>query len=194
MEMNQEQLIAAHPDVVWAALNDPAILKAAIPGCESFEANGENSFNARITAKVGPVKAAFKFVVTLADINPPVSYTINGEGQGGAAGFANGSAAVSLQEQDGNTLLSYHAKAQVGGKLAQLGGRLIDGTANKLAGEFFTNFTALVAPADDSEEAEAVPGAESAAQQISQSAPTIPAWQWVLGVLLVAALIYSIYT
>ena len=115
-----------------------------MPGCESFETVGENRFTARLTAKVGPVKARFNFKVSLTEVDPPNGYTINGEGQGGAAGFANGNARVSLAEEAGVTVLSYSVQARVGGKLAQLGGRLIDGAAKKLADQFFSNFIALI--------------------------------------------------
>ena len=144
MEMNAEQHIPAPRETVWAALNDTEVLKASMPGCEEFEAAGENEFSARITAKVGPVKAKFKFKVQLTDVDPPNGYTINGEGQGGVAGFAKGSATVVLTEAEDGTLLSYSVKANVGGKLAQLGARLIDGTARKMADEFFGNFVEIV--------------------------------------------------
>lgn len=144
MEMNAEQHIPAPRETVWAALNDTEILKAAMPGCEEFEAVGEHEFVARITAKVGPVKAKFKFNVSLTEVDPPTGYTINGEGQGGVAGFAKGSATVSLSEDGEGTLLSYRVKANVGGKLAQLGARLIDGTAKKMADEFFGNFVDIL--------------------------------------------------
>lgn len=144
MEMNAEQHIPAPRETVWAALNDTEILKAAMPGCEEFEAVGEHEFVAKITAKVGPVKAKFKFNVSLTDVDPPNGYTINGEGQGGVAGFAKGGASVSLTEEEGGTLLRYSVKANVGGKLAQLGARLIDGTARKMADEFFGNFVGIL--------------------------------------------------
>lgn len=144
MEMISEQRIDASREQVWAALNDTGILRQSMPGCESFDAVGDNRFEVRLTAKVGPVKAKFKFNVELTDVDPPNGYTIKGEGQGGAAGFARGSAVVKLSEVDGGTLLAYEVKANVGGKLAQLGGRLIDGTAKKMADEFFGNFKALV--------------------------------------------------
>ncbi len=143
MEMNVERKIAAPRDQVWSALNDIKVLQAAIPGCSSLEYDGENKFKAQITVKVGPVKAKFNFNVSLTDINEPQGYTINGEGQGGAAGFANGSAVVTLREDGSETILAYHARANVGGKLAQLGGRLIDATANKMADEFFVKFSEL---------------------------------------------------
>jgi carbon monoxide dehydrogenase subunit G len=136
-------------DTVWAALNNTAILQQAMPGCESFDATGENTFEARLVTKIGPVKAKFKFDVELSDLDPPNGYTISGAGQGGAAGFAKGSASVSLTEQDGATLLAYNVQANVGGKLAQLGARLIDGVAKKMADEFFENFKEIVAAGED---------------------------------------------
>ena len=145
MEMKAQQSIAAGRQQVWDALNDPEVLKAAIPGCETFERTGENSFTARITNRIGPVKASFSFVVEISELDPPNSYVINGKGQGGAAGFANGGARVSLQPDGDNTLLSYELNASVGGKLAQLGGRLIDGAAKKLAGQFFTRLGDVIA-------------------------------------------------
>ena len=149
MEMTGEYRIPASRAQVWAALNDPEILKASIPGCESLERTGENGFAATVLAKVGPVRARFTGAVTLQDLDPPNGYTISGEGKGGAAGFAKGDAKVRLAEDGDGTLLSYEVKANVGGKLAQLGSRLIDGTAKKLADEFFSTFSekAAVAPA-----------------------------------------------
>ena len=181
MEMNVQQAIAADREVVWKALNDPEVLKAAIPGCESLELDGDNRFNARIIAKVGPVKAKFNFKVELNDLDPPNSYTINGEGQGGAAGFAKGSARVTLQEQDGGTLLSYQVKANVGGKLAQLGSRLIDGTASKLAGEFFDAFIAIVTNAEGATSGESAAEAEVPASSVNP-------WPWIIAAVCVLAL------
>ena len=145
MEMISEQLIEMPRRTVWAALNDTTILQQAMPGCDSFDATGENIFEARLVTKIGPVKAKFKFDVELSDMDPPNGYTISGAGQGGAAGFAKGSATVSLTEQNGATLLAYNVQANVGGKLAQLGARLIDGVAKKMADEFFENFKEIVA-------------------------------------------------
>ena len=145
MEMISEQLIEMPRGTVCAALNDTTILQQAMPGCESFDATGENIFEARLVTKIGPVKAKFKFDVELSDMDPPNGYTISGAGQGGAAGFAKGSAKVSLTEQNGATLLAYNVQANVGGKLAQLGARLIDGVAKKMADEFFENFKEIVA-------------------------------------------------
>lgn len=144
MEMISEQRIPASLDAVWAALNDTEILKQAMPGCESFDAIEENKFEAKLTAKVGPVKAKFKFQVELSEINAPNGYTILGEGLGGVAGFAKGSAKVDLTEDGDETILAYNVQARVGGKLAQLGARLIDGTAKKMADDFFGNLTDIL--------------------------------------------------
>ena len=148
MEMISEQRIPASLDEVWTALNNTEILKQAMPGCESFDAVEENKFEAKITAKVGPVKAKFKFNVEMTDIDAPNGYTIMGEGQGGVAGFAKGSAKVDLTEDGSDTILAYNVQANVGGKLAQLGARLIDGAAKKMADEFFGNFNELLSDND----------------------------------------------
>lgn len=141
MEMTGEYRVEAPRDIVWEALNDPDILRNCIPGCEELEKTDEHSFEAKVKAKVGPVNAKFTGSVSLSNMNPPESYTISGEGKGGAAGFAKGSADVHLQaESDQVTTLTYKAEAKVGGKLAQLGSRLIDGTAKKMANEFFSEF------------------------------------------------------
>mgnify|MGYP000079267482 CR=1 FL=1 len=151
MDMSDQRTIAAPREVVLAALNDPEVLKASIPGCEEIEKHSDTEMAAKVTLKIGPVKASFKGQVTLSDIDPPNGYTITGEGSGGAAGHAKGSAAVRLEEDGENTILHYDVKAQVGGKIAQLGGRLIDSTAKKLAGQFFDNFSSIVAPPSEDE-------------------------------------------
>jgi uncharacterized protein len=140
MTMIGEIQLAAPREAVWAKLNDPAVLKACIPGCEELEKTDDQGFRAVAKMKVGPVSARFKGKVTLSDLDPPNRYKISGEGEGGVAGFAKGGATVELAEQGGGTLLSYHVDAQIGGKLAQLGQRLINGTAKKIADEFFANF------------------------------------------------------
>ena len=145
MEMSGEQLIAATQAQTWAALNDPEILKACVPGCESIEKTGENEYEVRMTARIGPVSAKFKGKLALSDLNPPNSYSIAFEGQGGVAGFGKGGAKVQLLPEAGNTKLSYQVKANVGGKLAQIGSRLVDAAAKKLAEEFFNAFNAKVA-------------------------------------------------
>ena len=140
MTMTGEIQLAAPREAVWAKLNDPAVLKACIPGCEELEKTEDQGFRAVARMKVGPVSARFRGKVTLSDLDPPNGYKISGEGEGGVAGFAKGGARVDLVEREGGTLLSYHVDAQIGGKLAQLGQRLINGTAKKMADEFFANF------------------------------------------------------
>jgi carbon monoxide dehydrogenase subunit G len=146
MDITGTQRIEAPRAAVWAGLNDPEVLKQCIPGCESVEKISDTQLNAKVTLKVGPVKASFSGKVTLSDLDPPHGYTITGEGSGGAAGFAKGSAKVRLEEDGPATILSYDAKADIGGKLAQLGGRLIDGTARRLSADFFEKFSQVVAP------------------------------------------------
>ncbi|MHA7772908.1 SRPBCC family protein [Roseibium sp. M-1] len=154
MDMSGSHRIPAKRETVWEALNDPEVLKACIPGCESLEKTSDTEMTAAVTSKIGPVKAKFTGAVTLENINPPESYTISGEGKGGVAGFAKGSADVRLTEEGDETVLTYEAKAQVGGKLAQLGSRLIDSTAKKMAEEFFTKFSDMVGGAAGDEGSE----------------------------------------
>ena len=154
MEMNNSELIAAPREKVWAALNDPEILKQSIPGCESLEMETPTDMKATVKVKIGPVKATFDGEVELSDLKPPESYRISGSGKGGVAGFASGHADVRLEEVPEGTMLHYGVKADVGGKLAQLGSRLIDSTAKKLAGQFFSNFSGIVGPTPESEEGE----------------------------------------
>jgi uncharacterized protein len=144
MTMTGEVQLPANRETVWQALNNPDVLKACIPGCQSLERTGENGFAAVAKLKIGPVSATFKGNVELSDLDPPNGYKINGEGQGGIAGFAKGGATVKLSEANGGTLLTYDVSANVGGKIAQLGARLIDGTAKKLADQFFKNFATAV--------------------------------------------------
>jgi carbon monoxide dehydrogenase subunit G len=147
MEMSSTRVVNAPPDVVWKALNDPEVLKDSIPGCESFTRESDTEWRSVVAAKVGPVSARFTGKVKLVDVVPPTAYTLRFEGQGGAAGFANGEAKVSLAPAEGErTALAYTAKAHVGGKLAQIGSRLVDGAAAKMADEFFTRFAERVAP------------------------------------------------
>jgi len=145
MQMQDTQRIPASKDTVWAALNDPEVLKKCIPGCQSLEMSSPTEMTATVVFKVGPVKATFGGKVTLSDLDPPNSYRISGEGSGGVAGFAKGGASVKLEAESADvTILQYEVDAQIGGKLAQLGGRLIDSTSKKLAGEFFASFADLV--------------------------------------------------
>jgi carbon monoxide dehydrogenase subunit G len=142
MTMTGEATLPADRPKVWALLNDPEVLKTCIPGCESLERAGDNGFAAVVRTKIGPVSATFKGKVELSDIVPLVGYTITGEGEGGVAGFAKGGAKVSLGDAAGGTLLRYDVEAHVGGKMAQLGARLIDGVAKNMADKFFANFAA----------------------------------------------------
>jgi carbon monoxide dehydrogenase subunit G len=145
MEMNGSERIGATREVVYAALNDPEILKKSLPGCEVLDKVSDTEFNATIVVKVGVIKATFKMVGNLMDLDPPNGYTLRGEGKGGMAGFAKGSAKVSLEADGDATILHYTASADIGGKLAQLGARLINSTAMKFAEEFFGNFSRAVA-------------------------------------------------
>jgi carbon monoxide dehydrogenase subunit G len=148
MQQSGEHRIAAPSDKVWRALNDPGVLQACIEGCQSMVKVGEDAFQARIKAQVGPVSAVFDAEVTLADLDPPHACTLVGRAKGGAAGFGKGEAKVSLSEDGGATRLRYEAEGSVGGKLAQVGQRLVDGVARRLAEQFFARFGELVgAPA-----------------------------------------------
>jgi len=163
MELRSTRIVNAPPDTVWQALNDPDVLKDSIPGCESFTRESDTEWRTVVAAKVGPVAARFTGKVTLADVVPPTGYTLKFQGQGGAAGFANGEAKVSLAPAEtGTTTLTYAATAQVGGKLAQIGSRLVDGAAAKMADDFFARFAERVAP-KAAPAVEAVPPPEPAA-------------------------------
>lgn len=151
MKMSGEEIIPASREAVWKALNDPDILKRAIPGCEEITKHSDTELEAKVTVKVGPVKANFTGNVKLTDLNPPASYRISGEGKG-IAGLANGGADVRLEDVEGGTKLSYDVDAQVGGKLAMLGSRLIDSTARSLATQFFDKFAKIVGGAPEEEE------------------------------------------
>lgn len=178
MDMTGQQTIPAPRETVWEALNDPEVLKACIPGCEEIEKTGDTGFTAKVAAKVGPVKAKFSGAVELKDLNPPVSYTIAGEGKGGAAGFAKGGAKVELEEADGGaaTVLKYEVNASVGGKLAQIGGRLIDSTAKKYANDFFETFTKIASERAGGGAAEAAPAspAETKKEEPAMAQATDP--------------------
>ena len=153
MEMQGERRIPAPRQLVWERLNDPETLKQCIPGCESVDKVSDTEFTAKVRAKVGPVSARFAGKVTLTDLDPPAGYTISGEGTGGVAGFARGSAKVALEEDGADTIMRYGVQAQVGGKLAQIGSRLVDGTARKLADQFFDRFAAALNPESNAETA-----------------------------------------
>jgi hypothetical protein len=207
MEMTGEYRIPAPKAKVWAALNDLEVLKQSIPGCESIEKISDTEMTAKVRAKVGPVSAAFTGAVKLSDLDPPNGYTISGEGKGGAAGFAKGGAKVQLKDDGAGTLLAYHVEAQVGGKLAQIGSRLIDGTARKLSEEFFTNFARIVG--GPAEEAAAQPGVEAAAPATPAAATAVPTtggtpaggdrkglstWMWVGGLVVIIVVLLAVFT
>jgi carbon monoxide dehydrogenase subunit G len=170
MELSNTRIVPAPPADVWNALNDPDVLRASIPGCETLQRSGDHAFQAAMTTRIGPVSAKFTGRMTMADIDPPNAYTLRFEGQGGAAGFANGEARVTLSPAGADqTSMAYAVKAQVGGKLAQIGSRLIDGAAAKLADDFFARFTAHFAPAGVEPEASR-PVARDGAQATSTAA------------------------
>jgi carbon monoxide dehydrogenase subunit G len=204
MDMTGEYRIPAPRQRVWEMLNDPEVLAKAIPGCESLQKISDTELQAKVKAKVGPVSATFAGKVTLSDLDPPAAYTISGEGSGGVAGFAKGGARVQLLEDGpGATILKYEAKAEVGGKLAQIGSRLIQGTAKKMADDFFGKFAELAAaaaPAAPAEAAPAAPAAEAAPPPRPAAPPPAPApapagiagipWIWIVaaGVVLIVFL------
>jgi uncharacterized protein len=175
MDMTGEYRIPAPRQRVWEALNNPEVLRAAIPGCESIEKLSDTEMTARVSARVGPVAAKFAGKVTLSDLDPPNGYRISGEGTGGAAGFAKGGARVKLADDGaGGTVLSYQAEAQVGGKLAQIGSRLIDGVARKMADDFFGRFSAaVVAPSPAAAMEAAIPVAPAVAADDAARPETI---------------------
>jgi len=176
MDMTGEVHLPAPRETVWRALNDPEVLKQSIPGCEEIQKLSDTEMTARVSAKVGPVSAKFTGKVLLSELDPPNGYTISGECQGGVAGFAKGGAQVSLKEDTGGTMLSYKVQAQVGGKLAQIGSRLVDATARKMADEFFTRFAAAVGTGAPAPAAAPSPGAapapSSAAPPMSTPVPS----------------------
>jgi len=196
MDMTGEFRIPASREAVWKALNDPEVLKRSIAGCEELEKTSDTEFTAKVTAKVGPVKARFAGKVTLSDLDPPNGYTIAGEGQGGAAGFAKGGAKVRLEPDGDGTLLKYTVNAAIGGKLAQIGARLIDGAARKMADEFFASFAANVAgPAPAAAAAAAAPAEglpappSAAAVEAPKPSEGIRPWIWVGGLIIIAIIL-----
>jgi carbon monoxide dehydrogenase subunit G len=208
MDMSGEVSIAAPREAVWRALNDPEILRQCIPGCEEIEKLSDTEMTAKVTAKVGPVKARFGGKVTLSDLDPPNGYKISGEGQGGAAGFAKGGAVVRLTPDGSGTVLHYEVNAAVGGKLAQIGSRLIDGTARKMADDFFSTFANLVAASAAPPAAEPVsagaPAPAAAAAPVAAAAvvkpPAAPParaglapWVWVAGLIVIVLILLAIF-
>ena len=195
MELKGSFDLAAPKQQVWDALNDPEVLKGCIPGCEEIDKTSDTSFSAKVTAKVGPVKAKFTGDVTLSDLDPPNAYKISGEGKGGAAGFAKGGANVSLKDNDsGGPTLEYAVTAQVGGKLAQIGSRLIDSTAKKMAREFFETFGKIVDKdeTDDNNNPRASKGETEMSNEKKSEENVYPGthWTiWLVGAISVAALI-----
>ena len=187
MELKGERAIPATRNRTWAALNDPEVLKACIPGCETLERTDDGGFTATLALRIGPVSAKFKGRLALSDVQAPERYTIHFDGQGGMAGFGKGSAQVQLAPVDGGTQLQFAAKAQVGGKLAQVGSRLVDAAAGKITNDFFNAFNARVqADAEAAGEVvsvgSAVPSAPDASETSDQphppSNPAQPAWIW----------------
>ena len=200
MDMTGEQRIPLPRQQVWEALNDPAILQACIAGCESIERVTDTEYKVAMTVAIGPVKAKFAGKLVLSDLDPPNSYALAFEGSGGAAGFGKGGAKVRLTEDGAVTILSYEATASVGGKLAQIGSRLIDGVARKMAEDFFVRFNATVAPAPvvvAGTEAEGTLAAGDAATGIAATPQAarrarggIPSWVWIAVAVGIAALVY----
>ena len=158
MQLTDSRDISADQETVYAALLTPEVLKECVPGCQELTGNPEDGFEATVVQKVGPVKATFKGTVTVSNMNAPESLTLSGEGKGGAAGFAKGGADVKLEAIEGGTRLHYEVEAKVGGKLAQLGSRIIDGFAKKMADQFFENFANAVEGPKEEAEAEEGPG------------------------------------
>jgi hypothetical protein len=185
MEMQGSRVLAVTQQQAWDALLDPQVLQACIPGCEKMEATGENQYAAAVALRIGPVAARFNAKVGLADVNPPASCTISFDGQGGAAGFGRGSAKVKLEPKDGQCELAYDVNAQVGGKIAQVGQRLIDGVAKSMAEDFFKRF-------DNEMRKRHPPAAEAASAAPAATvaeAPraAMPAWLWFAGAVVVIA-------
>jgi|TARA_B100000315_G_scaffold61911_1_gene56203 hypothetical protein len=190
MDLTGEYRIPATREKVWEALNDPEILKQCIDGCQELNKDSDTEFSAKVTAKVGPVKAKFAGKVTLSELDPPNGYTISGEGQGGVAGFAKGGADVKLVEDGGETVLSYEAKAEVGGKLASVGSRLVEGVAKKQADDFFGKFSEIVGGVV--EPGEAAPAEVAAPAAAAESAGISP-MVWGVGLVVVVGLLLYIF-
>lgn len=189
MELQGDRLIPAALEPTWNALNDTDILKACIPGCESLVHNADGTFDAVIALRVGPVNARFKGRLTLSDVRAPHAYTLHFDGQGGVAGFGKGSADVTLEPEGAQTRLAYRARAQVGGKMAQIGSRLIDAAAGKITADFFSAFEAKL-------QAEAPPPADAAATigsppPLARAGARIDARWWLVGAAAVLAVVYA---
>ena len=200
MDMTGEYRVSAPQDRVWEALNNPEILKQAVPGCTEMEKTNDTTFEAKVTAKVGPVKANFIGAVTLSNIDAPNGYTISGEGKGGAAGFAKGGATVTLEPDGDGTLLKYSLNAAVGGKLAQIGSRLIDATAKKMAADFFNRFGEVVASNSDISNGidvptatDRFPGTASLSSSKDGSRGLHP-FVWVGGVIIITLIVLLIFS
>jgi uncharacterized protein len=196
MDMTGEYRIAAPRQKVWEALNNPEVLKAAIPGCESLEKLSDTEMAGKVAAKVGPVSARFSGKVTLSELDPPNGYRISGEGSGGAAGFAKGGATVHLVDDGAGTLLTYKVDAQIGGKLAQIGSRLIEGTARKMADDFFGRFAAAVAESVPAPATglSATNSARIAPPNTVASGTRLPPWAWIAGLIVIVAIILYLFT
>ena len=189
MELQGERLIPASVDTTWAALNDPEVLKACIAGCESLERTGEDSLTAVVALKIGPVSARFKGNLKMTNVQPPNAYTMNFDGQGGVAGFGKGSADVALTAEGAQTRLKYNARATVGGKMAQIGSRLIDATAAKITEDFFKAFEAHLQAAQPAVGAVAAPLVQAPAAEAPKNASIAKLW-WLIGALVVLAAAY----
>ena len=192
MDMTGERRIAAARETVWRALNDPDVLKQCIPGCEELEKTSDTEFSARVNARVGPVSARFTGKVKLSDIDAPNGYTISGEGQGGVAGFAKGGATVRLSDDAGATVLAYEANGTVGGKLAQIGSRLIDSTARKMADDFFGKFADLVGGPTEAEAEETTEAAEAGDAEAPAARSGLSPAVWIGGLIVAVVVVLAI--
>ena len=190
MDMQGSRQLAITQQQAWDALNDPAVLKTCIPGCDKVESTGENQYSIGMAVKIGPVSAKFSGKITLSDIKAPESYTISFEGQGGPAGFGKGNAKVQLTPNEQGHVLSYTVQASVGGKVAQLGQRLIDGAAKSMAEDFFKRFDDEMQRQHPEAYAAKAPVAAPAQEPTAAPGSGLPAWVWVVGALAAAAGLY----